>query len=283
MPDNLIYDIGMNNGDDTAHYLCRGFRVVAVEANPVLAEAGTKRFAPEIADGRLTILNVGVAERAGDLPFWVCDANADWSSFDEANAARDDSPHHQIVVPCRTFASIYDEYGVPFYLKIDIEGNDELCVRDLDPARLPRYISLEGRDIELLAMLRDLGYTRFKCISQHTFLPLELPPTPEQVRYEQALARLRSRSIPTRALMRLGLRQAVEEELSKTRTIGDWTFNSGSSGPFADQLPGRWQTFEELSKTYLHYKSRWQSGESGPFWTDKPYSFWTDFHAKFDP
>jgi putative ABC transport system substrate-binding protein len=32
----LIYDVGMNNGDDTAYYLRRGFRVLAIEANPDL-------------------------------------------------------------------------------------------------------------------------------------------------------------------------------------------------------------------------------------------------------
>ena len=30
----LIYDVGMNNGDDTAYYLRRGFRVIAIEPNP---------------------------------------------------------------------------------------------------------------------------------------------------------------------------------------------------------------------------------------------------------
>ena len=36
MEKNLIYDVGMSNGDDTAYYLHRGFRVVAIEANPLL-------------------------------------------------------------------------------------------------------------------------------------------------------------------------------------------------------------------------------------------------------
>ena len=40
MKRDLIYDIGMNNGDDTAFYLIRGYRVLAIEANPELAEAG---------------------------------------------------------------------------------------------------------------------------------------------------------------------------------------------------------------------------------------------------
>lgn len=34
---DLIFDIGANNGDDTAFYLKKGFRVVAIEADPALA------------------------------------------------------------------------------------------------------------------------------------------------------------------------------------------------------------------------------------------------------
>jgi len=38
----LIFDIGFNNGDDTAHDLERGFSVVAVEANPLLVVTYTQ-------------------------------------------------------------------------------------------------------------------------------------------------------------------------------------------------------------------------------------------------
>ena len=39
MQNDVIFDVGMNNGDDTAYYLHLGCRVVAVEADPVLAAA----------------------------------------------------------------------------------------------------------------------------------------------------------------------------------------------------------------------------------------------------
>jgi hypothetical protein len=45
----LIYDLGMNNGDDTDYYLKRGFEVVAVEANPALCQVARDRFAEAIA------------------------------------------------------------------------------------------------------------------------------------------------------------------------------------------------------------------------------------------
>jgi len=46
--------LGMHNGDDTAYYLARGYDVVAVEANPALCASAGKRFAPEVAAGRLS-------------------------------------------------------------------------------------------------------------------------------------------------------------------------------------------------------------------------------------
>jgi 16S rRNA A1518/A1519 N6-dimethyltransferase RsmA/KsgA/DIM1 with predicted DNA glycosylase/AP lyase activity len=41
---DLIYDVGMNNGDDTAYYLRRGFRVVAIEADTRLVRCAAERF-----------------------------------------------------------------------------------------------------------------------------------------------------------------------------------------------------------------------------------------------
>ena len=58
----------MNNGDDTAYYLSRGHRVVAIEANPILAKEGAKRFAAEITAGRLKILAQSLAGRSALAP-----------------------------------------------------------------------------------------------------------------------------------------------------------------------------------------------------------------------
>ena len=37
---DLVFDLGLDNGDDTSFYLAKGLRAVAVEANPELVEAG---------------------------------------------------------------------------------------------------------------------------------------------------------------------------------------------------------------------------------------------------
>lgn len=259
MKPELIYDVGMNTGDDTAYYLHRGYRVVAIEANPELVEIATARFAEEIASGRLTIRNVGIAEREGELTFWVCERHSEWSSLDRELAARDDSPHHPITIPCVRFRSILEEHGAPFYLKIDIEGHDALCLRDLTPETAPKHISVEASDIALLDLLQALGYDRFQCISQFHFLPLEVPPAPAQLRFEEMLR--------------------AQEPPDEFRTFNGWQFPSGSSGVFGDDLPGRWQTFEEMKQTFAHFQQLQRDGIPSPFWNEKGYSFWADFHA----
>src|SRR3954471_13164175 len=73
----VIYDFGMNNGDDVEYYLLKCDKVVAVEANSSLCDLAGERFASEIKSGRLTILNVALADResAEPLTFYIHKTN----------------------------------------------------------------------------------------------------------------------------------------------------------------------------------------------------------------
>jgi len=118
-----------------------------INAIAVGCVAAKQRFRSEVASERLKILNVGIAETAGRRTFWICDGHSAWNSFFQKIASREDQKHHAIEVETRPFSDILDEYGVSFYLKIDIEGgNDYLCIRDLaGRLLLPFYgSSLEG-------------------------------------------------------------------------------------------------------------------------------------------
>ena len=249
----LIYDIGMNNGDDTAYYLWRGFRVLAIEANPELMQNALTRFAREIRTGRLMILNVGIAEEEGSvLPFWICDADSRLSSFDRGLASLNDCcPHHEIRVPCQRFRSILERFSVPFYMKVDIQGHDGLCVKDLDSQKLPKFISVS--DINLLDSLYKVGFNYFKCISQGYYLPLQLPLTVEARRLQRAKWLQQNRNPLTRAFRKLGGRHWIERKFNRVRTRDGRLFPDGSSGPFGDDLPGRWLSYDELSDTYSRF------------------------------
>ena len=279
MIEDLIYDVGLHNGDDTAYYLKRGFRVIGIEANPAMAGIVAERFAAAIRDGRLTILNVAIAASAGRLPFWVSESNTVWSSFDRSVAGRDGRPVRQIQVECRTFASVLAEFGVPYFLKIDIEGNDHLCIEALTAPDLPRYLSVEGSPdtIALLDHLHDLGFTEFKCITQSHFLPLQITPVAEQRSMERIAGTGGARQ-PLFGTLRRRLAGAWGRRY--LRHTGNWRFAEGSSGAFGEDTLGEWQSLAEMKATLDYFDNPGNRRESYGAVEQGSWSFWFDFHCR---
>ena len=250
MDPKLVYDVGMHRGDDTAYYLHKGFRVVGVEANPAMAAHLRDRFKPEIASGALQLLEVGVAEVEGELDFWVCDAVTEWSSFNERKAGIGGKTSRPVKVRTLPFARILEQHGVPFYCKIDIEGNDHLCLENMSAADKPAYVSVEmsqpkgDRD---LSLLRGLGYRKFKIISQVTFGPVR---SALQIALSYVPRRIRRR-----------IKRVEKSAFGKLRD-GDWQFSFGSSGTFGDNLPGQWLDYDRafavwrvINNIYVRQKS----------------------------
>src|SRR5262245_22234227 len=129
---DLIFDIGMHHGDDSAYYLALGFRVIAVEANYDKVRKARLRFRSEIGDGRLRILPVGVTGSSGVLPFYLNLDNDHWDSFNRSWAGRfvDD---RVVVRRVRTITAhdLVSRFGVPYFAKIDVEGMDHVVVEGL--------------------------------------------------------------------------------------------------------------------------------------------------------
>jgi FkbM family methyltransferase len=279
---DLIYDVGVYNGDDTAYYLAKGFRVIGIEANPRMVEQTSRRFEQEIATGKLIILNTGVSDREGDLPFYISDTNPDWSTFDSSVIQEKNGRFRQAIVSCRRFRSILNEFGTPYYLKLDIEASEIHCLRDLVVSDLPNYISFEKTaqfTVESLTLLHDLGYTGFKLISQDNLLPVEYPPSWEQRRFERWQNILKSTNLFLRIVRRAGARRWIDP----IRHQSDWVFPQGSSGPFGEDTAGKWQSFDEIVETLAKANSSFDEREPSVFWGNDGYSFWADFHARRKP
>jgi FkbM family methyltransferase len=261
---DLVFDIGMHNGDDTAYYLARGYDVVAVDANPVLCKAAGERFRAEIATGRLTIRNVGIAEAAGELDFWVSDVS-EWSSFHKENAVQAGTGASPIRVRTIPFSDLLGEYRAALYTKVDIERNDTLCIRQLAQCEArPPYFSFEGHlkaaaDVDVLV---GVGYTSFKCIRQIDWFEI----TPENMHRQASIRKLIALAdrVP-----RLGAR--VRNLHYRARTANGWKFAAGSSGPFGRDLPGRWLSRDEVLSVWEHRLS--EIGTGGLI-------EWFDIHAK---
>ena len=214
---DLIFDMGMWNGDDTSYFLKRGYTVVAVEANPTLAAQGAHRFAGEINAGQLTIVNLGLADRCGELPFFISLVSSEQSSFDERMALRR-GPIRKQSVSTVTPDVLWRSFGVPYYLIIDIEGFDGLVLSSLaELADPPRYVSFEIAHRGWRSAISDLsaiGYHRFKISDQQKVPDLALPnPSQHGLQVEHI-------------------------------------FPAASSGPFGEDLPGEWVTADGFNDAF---------------------------------
>jgi FkbM family methyltransferase len=287
MDRKLVFDVGFNVGQDTSFYLAQGHRVVAIEADPTLAEAGRKRFAHDIEAGNLEIVNVGIAKQEGLADFWLCEAKPEFNSFHQGIAARNGYPNHQIQIPTARFASVLVRYGTPYYLKIDIEGNDMLCLDDLSASSLPQYISVESEcpiddtpigvddGLRVLHKLRDLGYQQFKLIDQYTFCSIS---DPSSLNYLMDAVSRRWLIRPPLRYIRGSYRlsQFLMAKPKLERNLG-WRFPLGSSGALGEDTIGRWISCDAAERAYRRHRERYFQNPGVAH-----HSFWCDWHAKLE-
>lgn len=211
--EKLIFDVGMHVGQDTEFYLKKGFNVVAIEANPVLVKQGQEKFADYLANGQLKILEIGIADVDGELPFYVNETYSEWSSltkwFENHEYA---NKFHEVKVKCTTIDKIIAEFGVPYYLKSDIEDSDTHVVNSLKLLEVkPKYISVENGYRTMLDGLRAAGYSQFKFINQAKVVEMKCPNPP----LEGAFV--------------------------------DQQFVSGASGPFGEETVGEWKDYDAIA------------------------------------
>lgn len=265
MIEDLIYDVGMHNGDDTAYYLDKGYQVVAVEANPILVRKARKRFAHAISESRLQIFDVGIGPEVGKGTFHVNQDNDEHSSFDQAVCERGGGRCRPIQVEYVPFGEILAACGVPYYLKIDIERADIFCLRALDRHDLPRYLSVEAHELEYLTILRGLGYNGFKCVDQtaHNYPAVTGDNESFAGRVQSQLRRLRY--LVDRQLDKKGWGRKKKDE-------GHF-FPYGSSGPFGEETPGEWRSLETVAADWQHFNlGHRKQGTLNMYG-------WYDFHA----
>ncbi|WP_158292477.1 FkbM family methyltransferase [Paracraurococcus ruber] len=217
---DLIFDIGLHRGLDTDVYLRKGFRVVALEARPDFCAEVAARFAAEVEAGRLTVVPCALYPRGGEsIAFWVNPEKDDWGSIDRAWAAKAGHAVTEITVPTITLSELFDRHGVPRYLKCDVEGMDEECIRQLLlDGRRPDFVSAEASSFDLICLLRACGYDRAQLVNQALLWDVRPPEPPREGRHA-----------------------AVQ-------------FTGHHSGLFGRELdPRRWTSFQEAAERWSDY------------------------------
>jgi FkbM family methyltransferase len=220
---NLIFDIGGHIGQDTDFYLKRGFRVVTVEADAELAAGLRSRFSDAIQSGSLTVVEAAISDHSGEGTFYKFAKSVygtisrDWA---DRNVQMGKSCQ-AVEVRFITIQELVHRHGAPYFMKVDIEGADMICIEGFRNLTKPAYISveIEKHNFEKfrydVSLIRDLGYRRFQLVQQES-VPFHRIPVPP-----------------------------------REGPLADHHFPFGSSGLFGRELPqNRWITFEELLAEY---------------------------------
>ena len=241
----------MNTGDDTSYYLSGGYQVIAIEANPFLVKKATLKFGKEIENKSLVLIDKGISDTEGKITFFINKDNSEWSSFDKDTASRMNTAISQQKVDCITLQSLFDKYGVPFFLKIDIENYDKFCIESILGEDRPKYVSCESGAIDLLDILYQKGYTKFKMINQANGFG----------NFNYLEEKLYLPSFVRKIMWRL------------RKLLFPFTINYGSSGPWGEFTKGQWQTIEETKRDFiLSHNSRGELINK---------LSWYDFHATY--
>ena len=221
----VIYDFGMNNGDDIEYYLLKCTRVVGVEANARLCAEVRARFPKEIDEGRLTILNVALSDVDSKEPltFYIHKNNHVLSQLPRPAAGEIDQ-FETVLVECRTPAGIIREFGPPLYVKIDVEHYDQVVLANLFTAGiLPPEISAESHSIGVFSQLVVSGYNSFSLVDGRTVA----------TKYGNAF-------------------------IQTTEGTRRFAFKHHSAGPFGDDIQAPWEDretfFHTLSAAGLGWK-----------------------------
>jgi FkbM family methyltransferase len=225
----------MCRGEDTEFYLSRGYRVIGIEANPALVASLHEKFAKEEKSGQLIIVDKAIANQTGRVRFVIYPGALSWGSmsakFNERNAALGHASQ-EVEVEAVPFDDVLQKFGIPYYLKVDIEGLDMLCIEALHRfTERPRYVSLEtaatapASSVDVgfaeLAHLWVLGYRQFKYVDQRSLEEL------------------------TGTVL-----QAEGPPLS-------YVHREGSSGPFGEETPGPWLGID-VALREMHELVKWQ-------------------------
>lgn len=226
MAEKLIYDFGSNSGDDIPYYLLKAEKVVAVEANPRLAEGIERRFADEIRSGRVVVEScvISVDSSSSTVPFFIHNANHVSSQFPEPPPSTRDR-FERVLLPSRNVLEIIEQHGTPYYIKIDLEHYDHVVLRHLLLNGIrPPYISAESHSMDVFCLLVAIGeYSAYKLVD--------------------------------------GASVSTKYANHTIDTLGgplSYAFPPHSAGPFGNDIAGSWMTKDNLFSVLAYAKLGWK-------------------------
>lgn len=152
---DFIFDVGANEGFKTDLFLRLGARVVAIEPDEMNQSILRERFVKlRFVRKPLVIVGKAVSDKSAVETMWIDGPGSavntlsqKWATALKGNKARHACGHYgldfarQQTVETTTLEELISAYGVPIFIKIDVEGYELNVLRGLQ--RPVRYLSFE--------------------------------------------------------------------------------------------------------------------------------------------
>jgi FkbM family methyltransferase len=156
-PGDLVFDVGANLGSYAEIFASLGARVIALEPNPDCVSHIRRSYPGPLID----VVGAAVGASSGVGMIRLADRSdmssmsADWINTIRNSQGMEDSVWAaQITVPVITLDSLVERYGVPKFIKIDVEGFEENVLSGLSTQ--PPILSFEFNTSFLDAAIRCL-------------------------------------------------------------------------------------------------------------------------------
>jgi FkbM family methyltransferase len=182
---SLIFDVGANRGKKTDVFLKLGARVVALEPDEANLRILAGKYRRRLSERPVTIIGKAVSDSAGVETFWVTSPGAGLNTLSEkwVRTLRENPGKlgAEVEFPSRrnvettTLAALMESFGVPDYVKIDVEGHEPSVLRGLPrpvpvisfEVNLPEFKPEAAECVEILGRLSPNG--RFNMTSCGTY------------------------------------------------------------------------------------------------------------------
>ncbi len=174
---DLVFDVGANLGVKTEEFLSYGTKVVCFEPQPNCLQVLNQKFSE---NPNVEVVPEGLSDVPGTLELSICSAAPTISTFsDEWKKGRfsDYDWDTKVQVKTTTLDQAIESYGVPEYIKIDVEGFELNVIKGL--SKPVPFLSFEFTSEfihhadEILAYLASIGYKHFNyAFGEDRFLTL---------------------------------------------------------------------------------------------------------------
>ena len=163
----IIYDFGCNNGIDIPYYLKKADRVIVIEANPKYTQKIQRDYHNVIKNKKLIVVNkIITTGQSGEIKRFYVHRIYDVRSTFIRPQENEINDFEIANVETQNALELINEHGFPYYLKIDLEGYDEILLEYLLTNRIkPPFISAELSNIKIFSLLQLLGrYNSFNIV-----------------------------------------------------------------------------------------------------------------------